>query len=235
MIALLGIIGASLFLVSIVALIKPLPALKLPTRSRAGLALGCGIVIIFTAAGLEGNKKGEYRENAGTAHQAEVNPLKPKAPVIPLDQTPFVKAVLDSREAFRKAPNELAKGGTRAQRRELIKKALSSLSVKEWTGKIAKLDSNNDGKGVLEIELAEKVTVSTWNNALSDISSNTLIDPSSQLFQTLTTMTKGDQVIFSGRFFPCDVDGVDEQSLSLSGSMRAPEFVFRFASVKRSK
>lgn len=135
------------------------------------------------------------------------------------------------REPKATAPNELAKGGVRAQRREKICGALKLTAVKGWLGRIVELESNNEGKGVLAVEIAEDVTLATWNNALSDLSHHTLIDSGSTLFAGLAGMKKGQKVLFSGSFFPDDTDCVAEQSMTLSGSMREPEFVFRFSLV----
>lgn len=86
---------------------------------------------------------------------------------------------------------------------------------------------------MLEISLADSIRVETWNNDLSDAASHTLIDPTSPLFVALSQMRQHDQVIFSGMFFPSDVDCVEEHSISLGGSMTDPEFVFRFQSVRQ--
>ncbi len=48
--ALVALAGMLLFLVSIVCLIRPIKAIKLGTRKRAGLAL-VGSIILFTAGG----------------------------------------------------------------------------------------------------------------------------------------------------------------------------------------
>jgi hypothetical protein len=152
---------------------------------------------------------------------------------MPADELDFVRAVREAQVAFRDAPNEMAKGGTRAQRRLTICRILTELPVTDWAGRIDKLSSNSEGKGVLGISLADSVRVETWNNDLSDASDHTLIDPMSTLFATLSRMNVGDEVVFSGRFFPSDVDCVKEKSISLTGSMTDPEFVFRFENVRK--
>jgi hypothetical protein len=89
----------------------------------------------------------------------------------------------------------------------------------------------NENWGQVKISLAPDIRVKTWNNDLSDSASHTLIDPSSSLFGTVSQMRKGDQVVFSGAFFPSEVDCVTETSISIQGSMTDPEFLFRFSSV----
>jgi hypothetical protein len=159
----------------------------------------------------------------------------PPAPTVPVpsDQAGFTSAVSAAKTAYRSAANELAAGGVRNSRQEAICRALHDQSANGWIGKISRLSSNGDGKGVLTIEVAPDVHVSTWNNALSDVGSNTLIDPTSSLFKSLAAMKKGDAVRFSGRFASSKVDCVGEQSMTLSGSMTDPSFTMRFTSVSK--
>ena len=152
---------------------------------------------------------------------------------LPARQEAFIQAVSEAREAFRAAANGLARGGTRAARREALCSVLKSRSVKGWVGRIVTLSSNADGKGVLSVELADGLAVKTWNNELADMGADTLISPSSRLFARLAALKEGDRIRFSGTFLPSDVDCIREASLTQSGSMRDPEFIFRFRSVER--
>jgi hypothetical protein len=164
-------------------------------------------------------------EEAAVSQQAD------SAKAMPVVEREFIRAVQQGRIAFRQAPNEMAQGGTRSWRRSAICRSLPQMSVSGWVGKIDKLSSNSDGKGVLEISLADSIRLETWNNDFSDTSDHTLIDPSSQLFATASQMKQGDRVLFSGTFFPSEVDCVEEHSMSLEGSMTDPEFIFRFTTV----
>jgi hypothetical protein len=155
---------------------------------------------------------------------------------IPAAEQAFIQAVQRGQAAFQGAPNEMAQGGTRAQRRTAICQSLNvpgqGVLISGWVGQIDKLSSNSDGKGVLYLSLAPNIRVETWNNDFSDTSDRTLIEPSSPLFAAVSQMKEGDEVVFSGTFFPSDVDCVEEHSMGLQGSMSEPEFIFRFASVK---
>jgi hypothetical protein len=201
-------------------------------------------VLLLTAALFYDNQPAPAEESSDRARDASVpaNESTPSPtveassqpvpdPPMPGDEQQFIRAVQDARTAFQQAPNEMAQGGTRAQRREAICRVLSTPTVSGWIGHISKLGSNSDGKGVLEISLAEGLLIKTWNDDLSDISDNTLIDPSSPLFHDLSQMKVGDEVFFSGLFLPSALDCVQEASLTLSGSMTDPEFVFRFMNV----
>jgi TonB family protein len=156
--------------------------------------------------------------------------------VLPAEEQEFIRAVQQSQIAFQSAPNEMAAGGIRFQRRVAICRILPAMFVSKWLGRITTQESNSDGKGVLEISLADGISVKTWNNDISDIGDHTLIEPSSALFAAVSQRKVGDQVFFAGTFFPGnnDVDCVKEASVSLHGSMQEPEFVFRFADVREA-
>lgn len=114
---------------------------------------------------------------------------------MPTDELAFVRAVKQGQVVFRAAPNEMAQGGTRSQRRLATCQVLTGLSVAGWVGQIEKLSSNSDGKGVLEISIGDSIRVETWNNDLSDVSDRTLIDPTSVLFSSLSQMKEHDRVV----------------------------------------
>jgi len=231
--AILALIGLAAMVMGVVGLIRPLPKLRMPDRKRAGLVMAGGVILLVVAATIapprqEGSGDAAVAQGVATASETKAAPK----PAMPAEQAAFIEAVVSSREAFRKAPNELAKGGVRAQRRQKICGALNSAAVNGWLGRIVELESNNDGKGVLAVEIADDVNLATWNNAISDLTHHTLIAPGSAMFAGLAGMKKGQKVRFAGRFFSDETDCVAEQSMTLSGSMRDPEFVFRFSRVE---
>lgn len=165
---------------------------------------------------------------SGTGARAPVAALQG-----PSDQVRFTSAVVSARTSYRSAPNELAAGGIRSARQQAICNIVINQSASDWVGKITKLTSNGDGKGVISISLAPNVQVSTWNNSISDLGDHTLIDPTSSLFNVLATMKVGDPVKFSGRFSSSRTDCIGEQSVTLQGSMIDPAFTMRFTSIKK--
>jgi hypothetical protein len=152
---------------------------------------------------------------------------------IPSDQSRFAVAVVSARSSYKGAANELAAGGIRSVRQQAICNAVINQSASDWVGRITKLTSNGDGKGVVSIKVAEDVRVATWNNAVSDLGDRTLIDPTSSMFKELSTMKAGDLVKFSGRFSSSKTDCVGEQSVTLAGSMTDPAFTMRFTSIRK--
>ena len=151
---------------------------------------------------------------------------------VPNDQLAFVAAATAAMGAYRSAPNDLAKGGVRAQRRADMCRAIRGRAVSGWVGKITDLTSNSDGKGMLSITLSPGITVKTWNNALSDVAHDTLIEAGTGMFAKLASLKIGQKAKFSGQFFESDVDCVFESSLTLQGAMTSPEFIMRFSSVQ---
>lgn len=189
-----------------------------PMNIAIKAALGCALGFIVVGALVGGGRS-----------------TAPPAPSVPLpsDQVRFMAAIKQARSQFTSAPNELAAGGFRNIRQQAICSALNGQSASGWIGKVAYLSTNGDGKGVITLEIEQGLQVSTWNNALSDYSDKTLIDPDTQFFKSLAAMKRGDTVRFSGAFFPSNVDCVAEQSVTLAGSMKSPVFTMRFSSIRK--
>jgi hypothetical protein len=98
---------------------------------------------------------------------------------LPADQIAFQGVIEASRQAYDAAANDLAKGGERPKRGQAICQTLESRTVRDWVGKVYRLSTNSEGRGVLSVELDGDIWVSTWSIALADIGSDTMIDPAS--------------------------------------------------------
>lgn len=158
--------------------------------------------------------------------------LSQTVPQMPEDQRQFIAAIEKGRTVYANAGNEMAKGAARPLRAKDICSALPRMTVKDWVGQISSLSSNSEGKGVLSIQIAKGVEVKTWNNALSDIGDKTLIDARSPVFDKVLTLKENQRVIFSGSFIKNPTDCVRESSMTLSGSIEEPEFIFKFSDLK---
>jgi hypothetical protein len=196
-----------------------------------------GLFVIFLVIGVIAGKN----DNAGSSSSATaaVTPSIPRPPsaqermraMMPGDQSSLIAAVATARQQYASGANEMAKGAARPARAQAICNALHSRSVNGWIGRVATLTTNGEGKGVLSIEIGPEVSIKTWNNSLSDIGDYTLIEPSSALFNTATQLRVGQLVTFGGTLFADKTDCVRESSMTLAGSIREPEFIFRFQSV----
>lgn len=195
------------------------------------------IVVILGAVGLSNRDRREQpaaMAAAGapsSAQRAAAAPTPPPPPaiVLPGEQFRFVAAVESARTNYRQnSGNDMLRGATRPERARALCANGQLRTARDWIGSITTLSTNGEGRGVLAIEIASGVTLKTWNNALSDIGSETLLDPLSVVFRTAAAMRVGDRVRFSGQFLPDRTDCVRESSLTMDGSMRSPEFIFRF-------
>lgn len=155
----------------------------------------------------------------------------------PEQQIHFVNAVANARIAFKGAANDLAKGGIRRERMNVTCAILNNSRLVGWVGELTKLTTNSDGLGVVTVKIGEDVYLKTWNNSLSDISTNSMIDPSSKLFAKLSTLKEGNTVVFDASLFstPNGPDCFSEASLSLAGSIRSPEFIAKFSDIRTFK
>jgi hypothetical protein len=204
--------------------------------------VGCGAVVAANAPDLAAK---DVAASAPAASSSE--PVKPKpAPKVEARKpatTPkpapkqsaedkFVAIVQKASVDGESADNDL-KAGRVMKKRDKAICGLGGTKITNWTGTVKLLDSNGDGDGVLAVELADGVVVTTWNNAFSDIGSDTLIK-NEKLMDRLAEMSEGDEVTFSGRFLRGSDAGVcrDVQGLTKLGKLQEPEFTFRFSDVK---
>jgi len=161
-----------------------------------------------------------------------INSVSAASASLPAQEENFINIISQAQSDAKNADNDMQKGGVKARRDKAICSLMANKSVKNWVGKVRKISANSDGKGVLEITLAKGITVKTWNNDFSDMQSRTLLDPNSKLFQTASSLKKGESVTFSGTFLPGkDGECIYEGSMSLSGKLRDPEFIFRFSGI----
>lgn len=210
---------------------KSCPQCGAPVKKKMGLIkkIGVGFLVLFVISAFA-NSGGNGSAGSSTSSKSAEGSGAASVASMPESQKLFLSIVSKARKEAGGARNDMARGGILAERSNSLKRM--DLDVDGWTGKVADIDSNSDGKGVLSIEIAPDVYVKTWNNSLSDISSKTLLEPSGAVFKAAANMRKGQRVKFSGSFFRDDEIGLQEQSLSLQGKLREPEFVFKFRSIE---
>lgn len=178
---------------------------------------------------VDGDSSSPVPSKSSTIEAQEVQIADPR----PAAQTAFLKVLEDGRSASSSAANDMQKGAALADREKLICSILPrGKRVSDWHGTIYSINANSDGKGVLIVELDDSTWVSTWNNALSDIGTNTLIEPNTGLFKSVSALSPGDRVIFSGEFFTEREGCIRTQNLMLSSKINRPEFVFKFSKVR---
>ncbi len=222
---------------------KACPRCGAPNKNKDGclkiIAIGLAVLIVLIAIALIRSK--DSSSSGATVYPSVSSPVSSPIPSsvsspvtgpavqLPSDEKQFIQIVKDAQAASRSSRNDMARGSALANRSNALRSF--ELDVIEWVGKVISIDSNSDGLGVLVIEIDRGITVQTWNNSISDLLSDTLIEPGSTLFNTAASLKIGQKVMFSGQFIRDDETGAEEQSLSLRGKLEEPEFTFRFISI----
>lgn len=146
-------------------------------------------------------------------------------------QTQFESVITNYVPTYKQAKNELQKSSLRTKRKSDIATSINNFQIQNWVGTITGLSTNSEGKAILSVRINPHIEIKTWNNALSDIISKTLIDQNSQLYNQLMNIAVGQQIYFSGHFFNDDADYLQETSMTEEGAMVNPEFLLKFTNV----
>lgn len=164
-------------------------------------------------------------------------PPPPPSDPLPAAQQGFCEAIKTADAAYRSAQgdgaNELKLSKLRTARKAAVTAAVKGGSFKDWVGAIDGLQTTGDGKAILSIKLKcdADVKLSTWNNTLSDMMDNTLIEQTSKLYDAIAELGEGTKVKVSGKFVGGDVDGYRESSMTEMGSMTDPDYKVRFSGI----
>ena len=182
-----------------------------------------GVVVVIAAIASQGGKE----KSSSTSSSSKTS--SSKSITIPPDQQKFIDVVESFYQPYRDAgENELKKSRERKNRKKKLKETLKSLSFKNWIGKIDELGTTGDGHGYIAIDLSgSDFSIETWNNALSDLGSDTLIKDGTKVYDQMIELKDGDMVNVSGTFIKADKDYIEEQSASEYGSMTDPEFTIK--------
>lgn len=143
-------------------------------------------------------------------------------------QKGFIETVQDYSTQYEAAPNELKKSSVAKKRIDAFAKLKGDpRKIAGWYGTIEKLGTNGDGDAYLTIRmLVDNITVSTWNNSLSDSRSNTLIKNGTALYDDLAEMAEGNVVMFSGAIG-------NAKNLTEKGKLTEPDFLFKFSKIEK--
>lgn len=189
-----------------------------------------GLIIIGAINSPEENRQKVQEDSVGGASSESIINTT-KAPK-PENEIRFISVVEKYVKSFSETKNELQQSLLRNQRNQDLSKSFNSLYIKSWIGVINQLSTNSEGKAILSIRISPNIEIKTWNNSLSDIMANTLIDKGTPLYKILTTLSTGQKVKFTGNFLPSSDDYMKETSVTIRGSMRSPEFLFKFESIE---
>lgn len=156
---------------------------------------------------------------------------------LPAGELRFLELVEGFIAPYRAAPNELKKSALRTERARKVREAIGpGTRFEGWLGRLRKMSTTGDGDAVLEVSLGNSaVRLVTMNNALSDARHRTLIKQGTPLYNAVAELKVGDVVEVSGDLV-LDKGGRDhlrETSLTEQGAMTEPEYLARFASVRK--
>jgi len=139
----------------------------------------------------------------------------------------FLAILQDAKVSYQNTSDATLSLGARANRAaDLCTLLGNDRNVVDWTGTISTL---SDSGSVLAVKLANDVTIGT--SGASDGQAASMIDPASDLFNTVSQMHVGERIRFSGNFFPSNTDCIKETSATPKGSMTAPYFLMKFTAI----
>ena len=164
----------------------------------------------------------------------EVEPAGGEFGVYPADQAKFVKIIEEAKGVIDAAETDLQESVALRNRDKQLCALLTGNKAVNWTGTIKNVGANGEGKAYVDIEIADRVRMQTWNNAFSDISDNTLIPTSSKFFNNLVAMSKGDLVTFSATFLKGGSSCLKKGNLTEVFYGVSPEFIVRFSNVTKN-
>jgi outer membrane biosynthesis protein TonB len=150
----------------------------------------------------------------------------------PKDQTAFATVIGEAKKDFDAVDVE-GQMDIQPQRAAAICKALPKPEVKNWVGSIQAADADSGGRLTVTIALPDGTLVKTWNNAMSDLDDNTLVQAGTPLAAAFGKLKTGDAVRFAGTFFSDEADCYRSTRLALGQSVKEPSFLFRFTSVEK--
>lgn len=189
---------------------------------------------VINKASIESNRNNTDNLNEKNIKKHDnIKTVNPRVTYQLKNEAEFIDVVRASMLKASNAKNDMQIGGIKSSRDKSICNILRVKSVSGWIGEVKQVSANSDGKGVLVLSLPNNIIIRTWNNSFSDIRYNTLIDPESKVFDNASELNVGDVVYFSGTFFDDDDNCISEASLSLTGKVKEPEFIFKFSDIRK--
>jgi hypothetical protein len=112
-------------------------------------------------------------------------------------ESEFISTIVNARSKIKEAPNDMIKGQLKSKRDLDVCTKFSATPIKDWSGEISYLGFKK-GNGSLQIKLYDGVSLETLDVNYDGNAS--YITPDSDIFKTLSSLTVGDRVRFSGNF-----------------------------------
>lgn len=212
-------------------------------RKAIVIPLALLILIVGAASSEESEESGSNSGNSATesssttptaAPPVEIEPAGGEFGNYPSAQKKFVKVIEEARDVIDAAETDLQESVALRGRDKQLCALLTGNRAVDWTGIIKNIGANGEGKAYVDIEIAERVQIKTWNNAFSDIRDDTLIPPSSKFFDDLVAMTKGDLVTFSATLLKSSNSCLKKGNLTEFFYGKNPEFIVKFSDISKN-
>ena len=170
-------------------------------------------------------------EEASETEPPAADPQLVPEPDVPQNQAAFLDVFQEYLDLFESAETELQGANYLNERDRALCEFTDNGRVEGWVGELSSVAANSEGKGVVSVKIDDDLRVETWNNALSDIFDETLIEPGTALYDSILPLKPGEQVIFSGTFVASSNSCVSDKRFSDSARASKPDFVFRFSDI----
>jgi hypothetical protein len=202
------------------------------------------VVVIGAASGGSSENSSDTEETTTSADSekaadpVEEEPVKEEPAVgeygnYPAAQVKFVKVIEVARDKIDAAETDLQESVALRQRDKDLCAILGNYTATNWTGVFDNVGANGEGKAYVEIKIADNVKIKTWNNAFSDSGDGTLIPETSNFFNSLVALKKGDLVTFSATFLRGDNFCLKKANLTQTFYAIDPGFIVRFTNVSK--
>jgi hypothetical protein len=157
-------------------------------------------------------------------------PIQPKsqspaAQPIPDRERELIALLMDTRKQYQSAGSaSTAKNVRMTMQINVLRFMRQSQAAQDWIGTVKSRGTTPEGEAWIVLEIADGITVGTWQTKESDFNASTLFQPHSALFKASQALRIGQLVTFSGTFLR-SVLASDEQMVT------SPQFIARFSAL----
>lgn len=158
---------------------------------------------------------------------------------MPAQESAFIAAAADARQAWMSAPNDLARATMRTARAAALCKALPGLAAADWRGTVQQIipDSFPDYAGHktvrIVINLQPHLALTTPAAPLLNLP-DTMVQEGTPIYAAAAALPLGAAVTFSAKFFADGTDCMAETSLTRAGSMTDPVFKIKLSMLAKN-
>lgn len=150
--------------------------------------------------------------------------------LMPPAQQRFIKTAAEYARRYQAAQNALQKSAIWKERSVELVKSVKPLKDDpknaKWVGVLESMGTTSDGHAWIVVRISPKITLSTWNNAVSDSGYGTLIKNGSKQYKTLAALVPGAVIKFQ---YTLSSKG---KSMFEENRMLEPDFVTSFSEIE---